>query len=223
MKKLFTILSILFIFPVWATGAYALGLGMYIPLGAGESDHTIDRDFVFDTEFEDDSSYNGFGFVLDTNVAGKSTFNYRLNVGFENGEYDLDTNFGNNSRSVDYERIVADNTFGFGVVKTENVRLWVGPQIRVAYLHIDEARRWGQNEELNALGIGLGPAIGVNFHLGPTVSLGIDSGYRITKYYGSFDANDNNEHDDDDPEYDSDDREVYVNFSIIFRIDDMYN
>ena len=86
MKKIIIILSLLFILPLWTTIAYALGVGMYIPLGIGKSAHTIDRDADPDLKFDYDTSYRGLGFVFDSNVAGKSTFNYRLNAGIERGE-----------------------------------------------------------------------------------------------------------------------------------------
>jgi len=89
----------------------------------------------------------------------------------------------------------------------------------VAYLHSDESI---YNDELNAFGFGLGPAAGVNFNIGPTVTLGIDSGYRFTKYYGSFDDNDNNKYDHDDTKWNSEDGELFVNFAVIFRINDVY-
>jgi hypothetical protein len=217
MKKIIIILSLLFIFPLWAASAYAIGVGMYIPLGAGVSEHSIDRDDSPDLKFDYDTSYHGLGFVLDSNLAGKSTFNYRLNVGFERGEYDPDKNDDGLTDSFDYERFTVDNTFGFAVVQTETIRLWVGPRIRVAYLNSDE---YGNNEELKALGFGLGPVVGVNFNIGPTATFCIDSGYRFTKYYGN--NNDSNKYNRHDSNYNSDDEELFINFSVIFRINDVY-
>jgi hypothetical protein len=217
MKKIIIILSLLSVFPLWATISYALGVGMYIPLGIGKSEHTIDLDDGPDLKFDYDASYHGLGFVLDSNVAGKSTFNYRLNVGIERGEYTPDKNYGGLADSFDHERITVDSTFGFAVLQTETVRLSVGPQVRVAYLNSDE---YGQNKEIKALGFGLGPVLGVNFNIGPTATLCVDSGYRFTRYYGN--NNDNDKYDYHNTNYDSDDDELFMNFSVIFRINDVY-
>ena len=75
------------------------------------------------------------------------------------------------------------NTFGFGVLRTEKVRLWVGPRINIAY-------DWDTGDDgWNRLGFefGVAPAVGVNVNLGRLVSLAADVDYRVATTFGAYD------------------------------------
>lgn len=66
----------------------------------------------------------GAGFVLDTAV-GEGRFNYRLNFGYDN-VIDSGSRF---VTGPSMHRIIISNAFGFGLIKTEKVRIWMGPEV----------------------------------------------------------------------------------------------
>ncbi len=147
---------------------FAGGLGIAFPFGTGKTDYEI---------YEADASHFGINFVFDSNVAKNRVFNYRLNFGVEffNHEYEYDyydyywdyNTWG--TGSVEGIKIVTDHTFGFGIVKTSVVRLWLGPNVRFGFIAADESS-----------GISLGgglTALGLNFNFGPVFTLGLEAGY----------------------------------------------
>jgi len=119
---------------------------------------------------------NGFalGFVMDTNVARDSLFNYRLNVGFRyaTGQYDFERNDYYETRGF-----VLRNTFGFGVLRRERVRLWLGPAMDIELN--DREANFTRHDAVEAR-IAFGPELGVNWHVSDRVSLGLTAGYHYT-------------------------------------------
>jgi len=61
-------------------------------------------------------------------------------------------------------------------------------------------------------GIGLGPAIGVNIHAGDKVSFTIASGYKYNFLFGEL----------GDADFTGYDGQFYINFGVLFRINDVY-
>jgi len=181
---------------IWgASSASALGLGTYYNLGWGSGEIELDdNDFTFD--IDSDHKTRAIGFVLDTNVAKDSVFNYRLNVSLD--KMDID-----GGPSLD--GYVMDHTFGFGVFRNKYVRLWIGPQINLSYYDDDDY-------DLDVFGIGVGPAIGANIHAGDKISFTITSGYKYNFLLGSMSS-------DDFTGYEG---QYYINFGMLFRINDVY-
>ncbi len=195
------VLSLMFIFGI--SSASALGLGTYYNLGWGDGEIEFDNDdddyyyYHDDDKFDIDTDHRGraIGFVLDTNVAKNALFNYRLNVA-------LDTiDFGHGFEADGY---VMDHTFGFGVLRNKYVRLWIGPQINLAYY---------EEHDFDLFGIGIGPAMGVNIHAGDFISFTVTSGYKYNFLFGSNAADD---------DYDGYEGQYYINFGMLFRINDVY-
>ena len=71
------------------------------------------------------------------------------------------------------------NTFAFGVIRTSVVRVWLGPAIRS---YVDY---YTEGDGAIMFGIGGGPEVGVNIHLGDTVSLSVSGGYQYS-YVGLY-------------------------------------
>ena len=195
------VLSLMFILGI--SSASALGLGTYYNLGWGDGEIEFDNDDDYyyhdDDKFDIDTDHRGraIGFVLDTNVAKNALFNYRLNVA-------LDTiDFGH---GLELDGCVMDHTFGFGVLRNKYVRLWIGPQINLAYY---------EKHDFDLFGIGIGPAMGVNIHAGDFISFTVTSGYKYNFLFGSYD-----DYYDDD--YDGYEGQYYINFGMLFRINDVY-
>jgi len=196
------VLMLIFVFPL---ETQATGLGIYFPT-YGSGTGTVDRDGF---ETERDISHFGGGFVLDTRVADRGVFNYRLQLGFESVDYLYLENF---------SRLSIDNTFGFGIVRTRVVRVWLGPQIRIAYMGYSS-----DPSDINTIGFALAPVLGVNINIGDVISLCPALGYRVSGFIGTQSYNEeyylySRENDD----WSTSDKEFFVNFSIIFRINDVF-
>ncbi|MEJ2545147.1 MAG: hypothetical protein P8Y99_13855 [Calditrichaceae bacterium] len=198
-KALLFFLCLIFVF-VMSNSIYAVGLGIYTPYAIGGTDYD---------DFSTDSDHFGIGFVFDTNVAKRSFFSYRLHVGYESFSHTTEYQYYYFGywywRTIDYEgsRLVIDNTFSFGLMRTRVVRLWLGPMVRVGVVNTDEVLGDGF-----VAGAGI-TVLGLNFNMGPVFTLGLDAGYL-------FDVD----------IYDNDvgfNHMFQVKLSVIFRIADRYD
>lgn len=213
--------------------AHAIGLGGYLTFGKGNSELNSEYDDGSEDEFESngDAEVRGIGFLLDTAVAKDRVFNYRLQIGFEKTEYDFDelkntkTNENLtpdlNNFELDIERFVIDNTFGFGIVRKESFRLWIGPQVRIGYMSGDGSITVsGDRTDLDIKGLifGFAPVIGTNINFKNNFTLGVDLGYRFNGFFGDFEEPDTN---DDGTFYGNDDG-LFINFAFIYRINDTF-
>jgi hypothetical protein len=149
--------------------AHAYGIGGYVVLGGGDTAWESDDDYY--TTYSDDSqdSFFGFGFILDTAVADDSLLNYRLNLGVEYWTMAFDKE----DDDLSLTKLVITNTLGFGMMREDSYRIWLGPQLRVAAGggEFDESGdTWDQGE------IGIGLAFGINFHITKFTSLCLEGG-----------------------------------------------
>jgi hypothetical protein len=227
------VLAAVMVSMLWASApAGATGLGLYFTYGSGSAD--LDENWedssFFELSTEGDTDFFGGGFVLDTAVARDRVFNYRLNVGFENLEYEADSVFNESVGApaifqvyeFDINRIVLDHTFGFGIVRTEHFRMWIGPQLRIGGMWGDGDQASGaQRAEADLVGVvvGFAPVLGFNFHTPGSVSFGIDLGYRWTYMGGVIDKKLSSGNDDDDS-FDFRETSFFVNFALLFRLGD---
>jgi len=203
----------------------AIGLGMYGGFSTGvvdlEWDHYNDFGGFAGDDLEGDSRSAGFGFVLDTAVAKDRVFNYRFNLTLSSIEYD---DFDDHTGQYDFElnQFSMDHTFGFGVLRSKVARVWIGPQLRFAFLSGDISRPYDHyREDLDhAFGFGGGLVLGVNFHAGEIVSFCLDSGFRTTLYYGEVDRHEFWDEGSDD--ISGVGGEFFINFSVLFRMADVY-
>jgi len=176
--------------------ANAVATGFLVSTSSGEAvweDWTIPAEYTYDS-----SEHTGFGFVLDTAVAKNSLFNYQLNFVFDKWESSDPTGAGPNT--VDVDMFVFNNSFGFGIVRTEGFRFWFGPEIRVGWG--DGA--WGAND-FDMVGFGVGWAAGFNFHVSDGLSLALKIGQQSSMHYaGNWD-------------YDAEEDFTYFNLMLLFR------
>ncbi len=191
----------------------AFGIGIFIPAyGSGSGTYT-NTNTDYKTDY--DLSYSGgLGIVLDTRVAKKGLFNYRLNLGYYNathsfGGFDADG----------YKYYSMDHTFGFGIVKTRFLRLWLGPQLRIAYMNRGESYDYGTYNEYG-LGFGLAPVLGANFNFGKVFTVALDLGYRFSTYAVTAESDTDYDYSTDD--YTKSGQNFFINLSLIFRMGDYY-
>ncbi|MEI6970105.1 MAG: hypothetical protein WCL44_01190 [bacterium] len=154
----------------------ATGIGPSVSYGLGNQDWA-------DEHGTTDLSSIGLGFVLDTAVARDSLFNYRLEIGYERRQDTFDNDF-----TFDTDLLVLNNTFGFGIVRSHVVRVWLGPQLRIFGGTGSGGNTSGGNTDVTMLGAAAGLALGANFHLGDVVSLCISSSflYSVASAESSF-------------------------------------
>jgi len=178
----------------------ASGLGFTLGVGFEDWDDTL---------IDENRTLKNFGFVIDTNVAKDRVFNYRFTMVREENN--------GSGNSVDMKGIVMTHDFGFGVFRNDKVRLWLGPELRAVLYDDVSATQDGTifNSSGDTWGYGLGLVIAANFHVSKVASIGISaryfgfSGYSRDDYYESSDS-------------DVDSRGIYLNFSVLFRMDDEY-
>lgn len=176
--------------------ALAAGFGIYGSIG-GDGSATWSDEYN-GTSAKDKTAHQGAGFVFDTAVAQDKFFNYQLNLG-----YDEFTNKFAGSE-VKLGGLMISNSFGFGIVRTEGFRLWMGPEIRFAW-----PRGSDSLYDYDFFGGGVGPVLGMNFNLPGTVTFAVKVGYQFMNYEG----------DSTNTFYDLDIKErlIYVNIGILFR------
>ena len=147
-----------------ASSAGAVGYGAFFEYSRSWSDFA---------GFDVDSNRYGVGFAFDTNVSGDRLFNYRLNIGYERTEGD--------SFDVSYNGVMVDNIFGFGVLRTPHMRLWVGPSIRIGVNIQEDPFQFfpivADNEIIDVIAGG-GAAIGANIHTGDLGSAAVTLVYQ---------------------------------------------
>lgn len=224
----------------------AAGLGFFISNDFGDAEVTEDNadPILYDFEYEFDADGFGFGMVYDSNVSQDTLFNYRLNVGYGGGEYDInavhdttngfDWDMSGVSSDVDFDLFAIDNTFGFGIVRKDFMRLWIGPQVRIGYMNVsgkvipDVSNPTVANAEIdtNLIGLGFAPVIGGNFHLDDRFSLCVALGYRMS-WYWSVDGekkitNNGVPVASSDADFEVYENGLFANLSLIFRFGDTF-
>ena len=220
MKKWIMAALVMLFYSLLTSNAMAIGLGFKITGGSGESDWNYDSLFQDTTgtyssegDFSSDDSYSGFGFVFDTNLAKDKLFNYRLEIGFEDKEYKT-----KGGGKIELDGIHIINDFGFGIIRSENLRLWIGPELKLTQLS-DEDNSWDSNMDI--MEFSYGPVIGLNFNPGNLLTVAMKTGYLFSQftgdsYYYTTDSSLDNDYDGDGSSY-------FFTLALIFRINDNYS
>ena len=196
MKNTLKIVSFMALSLIY-TNANALGIGLYATLtNSGDADweHSTDNSTV-----NRDLDQKEIGFVLDTAIATNRLFNYRLQVAVVDASYD----------NIEMDGIVLTNTFGFGVVRNSNLRFWIGPQVGFKYLESND------DTDMELVTFDLGAATGLNYHIGSTVSLTAEAGYKLG--YGVADIGSTASSNEDDFDYEISENRLFVNVGLLFR------
>ena len=213
MKRLSAILflSIMFSVCVAVPSSMALGLGLYWTSAWGEAAYNAEDDNDNTWDWDSNIERRGYGFVLDTAVAKDSLVNLRLNIGYYNfQEEDQDDNI----FDLDGFQGVAD--LGFGIVRNQYLRLWVGGELSAAYGEgsIEDF----DDFEVKMISVGVGPVVGVNFHLSDRISFGLKGGY----LYEGFIGEGENTITDVKVDYDGFTYQYFVVLSAFYRFNDVF-
>ena len=171
LKKLITLLVLAV--PMAVSGE---GLGVYVPFSL-YSHSSVDTN---DVKADYDPSL-GLGLMYDTNVGENKLFNYRLGVEYMKVGVDNVQGVPSDQSNNRFDIV---NTLGFGIVRNEHIRLWIGPRINVAW----NSGIGGVDNSGSALEIGLAPAAGINIELNRDIVLGLDIDYRVAYLSGTWDG-----------------------------------
>lgn len=200
--------------------ANAFGIGIYLPV-YGSGSGTLDFIDYDESEFDYDWDYDGgFGIVLDTKVARRGLFNYRLNLGMANASQ----KYGSTLDGFKY--YMMDHTFGFGVVQTRVVRVWLGPQIGLALMSYEDNNDYSDNS-WNAVGFTFAPVLGANFNFGRMFTVAMDMGYKFSSFAGTaettyYDSSYGYDVTDSDS-FTQSQQGFFINLSLILRIGDVFD
>jgi len=148
----------------WGVGpAYAGGFGGYLEGEFSNSqikDHGVDRGF--------DAAMGGIGFLWDSDVSTADPLNFRFGFGYRVGERDLDE-----GGDETVNGLTLDSTIGYGAFRNEAFRLWGGPSLRLNFDWYSESG----DRDIVDVAVGIGPRLGINFHLGGRLTLTASASY----------------------------------------------
>ena len=196
----------------------AVGIGVYIPLSFAEESSVNYTSTYYDKGYSQNRNYKpstGFGLVFDTNIQKNRLFNYRLGVEALHRTVNDINNTQCTNNCNESTRVNIVNTFGFGIVRNEKIRVWVGPRINVAF-HIGSGRNEYYRHELE---FGVSPAMGANIDLGKAVSLSFDLDYRMAVITGSYGASNSSS----SINYDGTTQGATARLYFIFKLKDGFN
>lgn len=176
--------------------SYTVGLGVHLTGGA-----SIYRGYN-ENEYGD-RFFIGAGVTLDTTAAMNNLFNYRMHLDYTNLQrknYLHEKKFyvGKENHNI----LNMQNSFGFGIVRLQNFRFWLGPHVHFSYDFYDKH-----------LGTNLGLAFGFNYNMAKLITLSLDGGARA----GLLEWNNSS-----GKKYTAR-IEPFVNLGILFRVEDEYS
>lgn len=150
----------------------AFGFGVAGSVASGDLKASSESLFGYGTPTARyDQTRRSIGVIYDTNVGRDAIFNYRLGISYQ------DLKARSSEGRFRLEGVSIENDFGFSLVRSEALRLWVGPELKIEYLEGNNETATGYQDHMGVLGVGVGPVAGVNYRLGNDVSLTVKGGY----------------------------------------------
>jgi hypothetical protein len=212
-----------------ASHAFAAGVGPYITGTYGIMKWNYEPDSLSAEQipYESDIRKIGLGLLFDTNVSKDRLFNYRLNLGLDY----ISINNNKRSKTETYYQAYnipaelndrncigfhANNSFGFGLYRTESYRIWVGPQVGFGFYYDDKDKSNITKSPFWNYFFMAGIASGINMHIAESYSLAIDCGFRYTLNVGG--------NDDEFPAFiNGKGYEAFITMSAILRFNDTFS
>jgi len=160
--------------------ALSVGIyGQYKTAAAEIHSHYMDPDPMllgWEEDADAERSFFGFGLLLDTAVAKDTLFNYRLQLGIASGSISIDgAKYIKSIFMTDYHMY---HSFGFGIVRTDGLRLWIGPQLGLGQARGSYSYAGKSGMKYIETFASIGAVLGLNAHVSERVSLGFTGGAR---------------------------------------------
>lgn len=155
---------------------FATSVGIYGTVGGGGADweDTGRRD----SAASHDTRHTGAGIVLDAS-SPVSPLGYRLAVGWERIVNEPEAG----GPGFTLRGVVVDQDLTLNVLVAPGpLRVWAGPELRLAFLKGTPDGDPGTDE--NFFAIGIGPVLGVDFAVSPGLAVSWKVGYLVTGYSG---------------------------------------
>jgi len=171
----------------FASPAWSAGLGANFTFGYSDGEVEDDGDFFPDIETSADIFEGGFSF--DTNLAQDRLVNYRLSMNVQIVEQKL--NQGSDKVKIDGAGFSFNQVIGFGLVRTPHVRVFIGPSLHLGYAYFDDhetVQGVRVEYEEGLFTAGLGPELGLNYHMGRHVTVSLSAYYRFGAQSMYFDS-----------------------------------
>jgi hypothetical protein len=210
-------LSLLFM----SSSLFAFGLGIYGTAAKGSTDWVYTNP---DTNIESptigsDVTKRGLGFTLDTALAFDSLFNYRLQIGFTKIKIDREQNY----LDIKGNEYHLYNNFGFGVFRSEVIRLWLGPQIGFGFIKAEYDSNTMETNKFWTIYYAYGIIVGININIGDVATIALDGGYRWNRHAGNstivYKSSPNTKYDRD---VTGKGKEAFIDVSFMFRMGDTF-
>ena len=166
--------------------ASAGGIGGSLSYNRSGAELEDTDDFWVDLDTESDTV--GFGLIFDTNLAQDRIFNYRLNLSLE--FVDQEVSQAGIENQVQGTNFAVDQTFGFGIIRTPQIRVFVGPSLHLGIGGIDDevdVDGFEFDYEQTSFTAGIGPELGVNFNVGRHLTLSTSAYVRYGLQVQAFD------------------------------------
>lgn len=142
--------------------------------------------------------FTGGGLIIDTNCATDKLFNYRLAIGGNRFIISRDETLADPSNLDLITKFSFLNTFGFGLVRKESFRFWLGPQIGVHTRYFRSVESiYGKllfitsgypmyylNGPESMVGVSGGLIFGFNFNFSHNITMSIELGSNYYLFYG---------------------------------------
>ncbi len=178
MKKI-KLLVVVLIFAPFAS-LFAAGMGFHIPILL-HSKATIDNGYYGNSDDEVYyTSSTGKGITFDTNIGKNRLFNYRLSL--ESVRLQIDEINGQKCQGdCTSTRLSMVNTFGFALIQSREIRLWIGPRFNFATNNENGSGTSTSRDNVDSYTeFSLGLATGVNFNINRAFALAVDIDYRAS-------------------------------------------
>jgi len=182
MKRFLIMVLVFIMVPLAAASAHASGIGFYA--GGGSGDSEIDTGsywWALTNSNSSDMEMGSAGLVFDTNLSEDRLFNYRLELG--KGKYTW-KDFPKGQES-ELEQTVMTHDFGFGILRTKAVRLWLGPEIRLS-----KTNDTVNGVDYDMMGFGFGLALGLNINLIDPITIGLKASFLNQTLNGDYSYDD---------------------------------
>ena len=174
MKKIMMSVFMAFIMPIVLNAG---GIGVYVPYTLSIEKDASKGGYL--TGPNHDRKYRlekkgGIGIAITTNLTEDKDFGYKFSL-----EYTHPQSEDFYASSTKREML---HTFEFAIVRTQVVRLWVGPRINIGYETYEN-----NLYEYDGVEFGIAPTVGINISLAKRFALAFDVDYKFSTQVGSYD------------------------------------